>query len=225
MNKQVRTFLAGVLVVVPFAVTLWVIYSLATWLGSIGYRLLAKTPVAEGGKMGTLGSLAKDHGMETALAIAGAVLVFVVIYFVGLLMSSIMFRRVIQSIENMIRWVPGVKTIYESVRDLLKLFGSGSGKMGKVVLYRPNGGEMAMLGILTNENPSGLATLAEHQLVAVYLPMAYMLGGPIVYVPRKYLTELDIPVEHALKLCATAEISPNAPAAKIMSGLQEKVNN
>jgi len=210
MNKHVRAFLAGLLLVIPFAATFWVIWNLAAWLGAIGFGIFDLGWLAMTGK-----KLSQVIGQKASLqflvAVTGAVAVLAEVYLLGLLVNTLLMRRLINAAEKMIQRMPGVKTIYQSIRDLLKLFGSGSQSMGKVVLYHPNGGEMAMLGILTNEHPSGLAGIGEHDMVAIYLPLAYMLGGPIVYVPRKNLREMDIPVEQALKICATAEISPQAP--------------
>ena len=45
----------------------------------------------------------------------------------------------------------------------------------------------------------------------VYLPMAYMIGGPIVYAKPSELEYIDMPVEMALKLAATAFIGGGLP--------------
>jgi uncharacterized membrane protein len=222
MNKHVRAFLAGLLLVIPFAVTLYVIWTVATWLGAIGigiYDLYGPVPA---------GMIGKPHdflgaGAKFGIACAGALVTLAAIYLVGLLTHTLLMGRLVRMAEALIQHVPGVKTIYQSIRDLLKLFGGGSKRMGKVVFYRPSGGEMGMLGILTNQNPVGLAGIPDHQLVAVYLPLAFMLGGQIVYVPRKYLQELSMPVEQALKICATAEVGPqDAPADTLASAASAK---
>jgi len=209
MNRQLRILLAGVLVVIPFAVTVAIIWWATSNLGQLGYQIMTShMSLAEKAAVET------NEGLKIKLAVVGALAVIVCIYFIGLLTKLYLFRRLVHLAEVLFSHVPGVKTIYESVRDLLKLFGGGSGRMGKVVLYHPNGGEMAMLGILTNAKPTGLANVPGHDLVAVYLPLAYMLGGPVIYAPRKHIQELDLPVEEALKLAATAEITA-APKATI----------
>lgn len=202
MKKHLRAFLGGLVLLAPFAATFYVLYKLAAMLGGVGvwaYGLWDKvTPDRQ--DYASLGGWAKF-----GIALGGAMVMLTAIWAVGLLARTLLMDRIFRAAERLITHVPGVKTIYESIRDLLKLFGGDSKKMGKVVLYRPGGGDVAMLGVLTNQSPAGLATLSDHKLVAVYLPFGFMLGGQVLYVPRKYLTEIDIPVEQALKICATAE--------------------
>lgn len=190
MKKQLQILLAGALVVIPFAITVWVIWQIAVWLDGLGHTVLD--------------ALGWDPG-DGPIRVIGALIVIAAVYLVGLLMHLWIFRRLVVLIEKLFARVPGVKTIYESVRDLLKLFGSDSQRMGRVVLYRPSGEQTAYLGILTSENPAGAGKDGKNR-VAVYLPMAYMIGGPIVLVSPDCLEEIDMPVETALKLCATAYV-------------------
>lgn len=215
MKRQFRLLLTGMLVIIPFAVTVYVIYWAASGLGTIGFDLAGLIWPDWAAEAQDALKDTKNPWPSRWLGALGAVIVIAVIYLVGVLTHFWVFRKALEAMEALVQRVPGVKTIYESVRDLLKLFGGDSKHMGKVVLYYPNGGEMGLLGILTNEHPAGLECMGEHEMVALYLPLAYMVGGPIVYVPRKNLRELDMPVEQALKLCATAEITHTAPAKVI----------
>jgi len=208
MKKQMQILLAGVLVVIPFAVTIAVIWWAASKLGACGYEVATFI-----NKKYTDVPPPEQEGLKMLMALVGSLLLIGLIYILGLLTRSYVFRRIVMLMERLFSRVPGVKTVYESVRDLLKLFGPSAGRMGKVVLYRPNGGEATMLGILTNANPTGLASVADADLVAVYLPMAFMIGGPVVYVPREHIQEIDMPAEQALRLAATAEISASSNGA------------
>lgn len=202
IKKPLQTFLAGAAVLVPFAITSYVIFAIASWLGKIGSNLL---------RSGNSGQIVWGDKWD---ALVGAMVVLAAIYMVGLMTRMWLFETLLRRAENVLERVPGVKTIYESVRDLLKLFGGSAHGMGKVVLYHPPGAQHAMLGILTNEQPGATAHEGAEQRVCVYLPMAYMIGGPIIYVNRSDVEEIDMPVETALKLAATAEIS----SAKAMIG-------
>jgi len=69
---------------------------------------------------------------------------------------------------------------------------------------------LAFLGILTNDSPQVPPGPDGVQRVAVFFPLAYMIGGPVAFVERKYLRELDMPVEMAMKLSATAHLSTSS---------------
>jgi len=187
MQKQLRILLAGVMVLAPLAVTVWVIWTLGSWLDQMGRNLF---PVPRG---------------------VGAVVVVVGIYLVGLLTHFWVFQGMLAGLDRLVARVPGVKTIYESVRDLLKLFGGDSRRMGRVVRYKAPGSDMSMLAILTNEAPAGLDPQdPEGRKVAIYLPYSYMFGGITIFVSPENIREVDMPVERALKLCATAQVTPTS---------------
>ncbi|MCK4276142.1 MAG: DUF502 domain-containing protein [Phycisphaerae bacterium] len=188
MKKQLRIFLTGAVVVVPFAITVWVI-----WLVGSGLDGLVKAPL-------------EGWGVRLYPGV-GALSVIAAIYLVGVLMHFWAFRRLLTWAERLVMRVPVVKTIYEAVRDLIKLFGAESSKMGRVVQYSPSGSDMVLLGVLTNQSPPGFAPQGPQKKVAVYLPYSYMFGGITVYVSPEQLRPVDMPVERALKLAAIAQVS------------------
>ena len=195
MNRQLKILLTGLVVVVPFAITVWLIWTIGLALDELGINLALK-PIWDHFQLHDRWSLQDIHGV-------GAVILIVAIYLIGLLMHFWLFRWLVGLFQRMFEHVPGVKAIYESVRDLMKLFGSESRKMGQVVEYLPPGSQMGVLGILTNEQPSGASG---GDKVAVYFPLAYMIGGPVLFVPKDHLREVDMPVERAMRICATAQI-------------------
>ncbi len=191
MKKQIGIFLAGVMVVVPLIVTAWVVL----WAGSTIDGL-----VKNGVKMVSPESGVEDwwfHGLGVILAIVG-------IYFIGLLTRLWGFRWALGLIERIFSRLPGVKSVYESVRDVLNLFGGDASKTGKAVRYRVPGTEIDLLGIRTSTSPKAAEGSDK---VAVYLPMSYMLGGPTVYVSPDSLEPIDMSVEEAMKIAATAGAS------------------
>lgn len=191
MNRQVRIFMAGVLVVAPLAATIWVVVWIGGMLGDLGGSLLEST--------GLLRNYDEPPGWAPLLGVA---IMFLVVYFIGLLASIWCFKGLFGMLDRLFSRVPGVKIVYESVRDMLQLFGGEADSMGYVVLYTPEEGKTALLGIVTNENPPGLPN--GDNRVIVYLPMGYMIGGPIVYAKRDQIERVDMSVELAMKLAATA---------------------
>ena len=190
MQKQLRILLAGVMVVAPLAATVWVVWYLGSWLDETGRNLLPMDKLQ----------------MDKLPPGVGAVVVIVVIYLIGLLTHFWLFRGLLSKIDTLVSRVPGVKTIYESIRDLMKLFGGDSARMGSVVQYTAPGSDMSMLAILTSEKPAGVDPSGGKK-VAIYIPYSYMFGGLTVFVSPENIREVDMPVETALKLCATAQVT------------------
>lgn len=213
MKKQVRIFLAGMLVIVPLAVTVYVIVAAGSWLDGLGNQLVR----------------AVLHKQKDVLPPGLGVLVLLAaIYLVGLMTHVWGFGRLFGYFEGIIARLPGVKVIYESVRDLMKLFGGDSAQLGRAVRYQPPGTDISFLGILTNENPLGIADGSGRGKVAVYLPYAYMFGGPTIYVSPEHIRDVDLSVDQVLKIAATAHVGaeaapqalPGAPPTKTPAGEQ-----
>jgi uncharacterized membrane protein len=194
MNKHLKIFVTGALILIPLAVTLGLIVWVGKKLGELGYSL-----------MDTVGIIEQIQPEYRVWAGAiGVVVVLLGVYLTGLMGNVWLFKKFFGMVDHFLSSVPGVKTIYESVRDLMKLFGGQKGSMGRVVLYKPSTG-VKMLGIVTNENPAGLPE--GDTSVLVYLPLGYMIGGPIVYATPEQLESVDMPAETALKLAMTAFVS------------------
>lgn len=225
VKRHLKIFLGGALVVVPFAITLYVVWWLAASLANLGTGMLNNVGILKYLEAWKALGIKVDHTTFPAKVIEvglyakvlGAIIVIVGIYFLGMATHLWIFRRTLTVIEKWISRVPGVKTIYESVRDLMKLFGGDSARMGRAVLLNVPDSDVSVLGILTNENPAGVSD-AGHKKVAVYLPFSYMFGGLTVYVPHERVQEANMSVDQALKLCATAHVGAEV-AADVMPGL------
>ena len=193
MKKQLSIFLAGVMVLAPLAVTVWLICWIGSSLDALGRHILPNVPLPPG---------------------VGAIILIVAVYLVGLATRLWVFRGLLNMLEKFITHMPGIKTLYESVRDLLQLFGGDAKRMGKVVQYTPPGSDMTLLGIRTSDQPPYGAVDPQRHTVAVYLPFSYMFGGITVYCQPDRIKEIDMPVEQCLKLCATAFVGAKEQTAK-----------
>jgi uncharacterized membrane protein len=74
---------------------------------------------------------------------------------------------------------------------------------------------MRLLGFVTrDELPELEAQAGGIDLVAVYLPMSYGIGGYTVYLPKDQCEPLDMPVETAMRMALTAGMSSGPPPAR-----------
>ncbi|MBN1554681.1 MAG: DUF502 domain-containing protein [Phycisphaerae bacterium] len=192
MKKIIKTFMTGALILIPLALTVWLIVWIGTALGKMGYNLMDSVGLVE--------QIQPEYRVWAGAI--GVAVVLVGVYLTGLLGNVWLFQKFFNLLDHLLSSVPGVKTIYESIRDLMKIFGGQQGSMGRVVLYKPAGEGLKMLGIVTNETPAGRPEGDES--VLVYLPLGYMIGGPIVYATPEQIEPVDMPAETALKLAMTA---------------------
>ncbi|TNF92239.1 MAG: DUF502 domain-containing protein [Gammaproteobacteria bacterium] len=67
---------------------------------------------------------------------------------------------------------------------------------------------MRLVGFVTQKEVSvPLDTLPSEDLIGVYLPLSYQIGGYTVYLPRDRVKPVDMSVEQAMRLTLTAGIS------------------
>lgn len=135
---------------------------------------------------------------------SGVLLAFVLIFVIGAMLNSYLLRKLYELGENLMNRIPFVKTLYSSVRDLMKFFQADDAKkQGYVVSFELLG--MRLIGLVTRESFDDLPEgIGEEDEVAVFLPMSYQIGGYMVMVPRKSLQKVSMTVEEAMRFVVTA---------------------
>ncbi len=138
----------------------------------------------------------------------GLVAGVLILFGIGLLVDAWIIRKLFRIGETILDKIPLVKSIYGSLRDFMDYFThlKDNKSMQKVVSVRF--GDSHLIGFVTKEET---AVSGQHNslnnLVAVYLPMSYQIGGYTVYVPREILEPLDLTVEDAMQMVLTAGLT------------------
>lgn len=130
----------------------------------------------------------------------GLLMVIVVIFVIGILMQVYIAQYFIQLIEKVVQRMPLIGDLYSSLQSLTKyLSSSGQVKGKEVVMVEFNGVEL--LGIVTrtdfSEAPDGV--VEKQDLISVYLPMSYQIGGFTIYLPNDKIRKVDMTQKSALK--------------------------
>lgn len=186
-----RLFWKGLFVVMPITITIYVLLVVLDKAESI------------------FGSFLKEIiGPSLYIPGLGIVLTIILMVFVGVLVSNFITGRIIGFFINQFERFPIIKIIYNPLRDLMSLFsGGGPDSMKKVVMVDFEKLGLKSLGLVTREEFSDLPEgMVDESEIAVYIPMAYMIGGFTVMVPRSSVKAVDIPVERAIKLAITGWI-------------------
>ena len=198
MRRLWNTFLKGLVAVLPVALTLYLVY----WLGSTAEAIL-------GGPLRAL--LPADRYWPGLGLLVG----FLLVLLVGVMVNAYVVRRLLRLGESVLARIPIVKTIFGALKDVTR-FLPASGKsrdLKRVVVWRL--GTAQLIGFVTEEQISPrLFGAAAADLVAVYFPMSYQIGGYTLYLDKDELTETDLSVEEAMRLALIGGVSAQPEQAR-----------
>ena len=184
-----QIFFKGLIVVLPITLTfyllIWASYKIESLFGSMLEWLVGQWLYIPG---------------------LGIVVTLIFIFLVGLLVNNYITGRFFKWLTNTLEKVPLIKVIYNPLRDLMALIpgrSSDKDRPQRVVLVPLENLGVNALGLVTREE---LEELPGSDLISVYVPLSYMLGGLTILIERDKVKKVDIPVEQALKLSVTAWI-------------------
>jgi uncharacterized membrane protein len=188
--KQIGSILLkGLVTILPIGLTIYFIY----WLGVTTEELLSK-PIK---------LVIDDANYWPGM---GLVTGFLLLFLVGLAVNAFIVRRVLGVGEELLLRVPVVKTVYSAIRDMTRLVNTDKkkGDLDRVVTLDYGPGRL--IGFVTQEHANTLGIGGGEDMVAVYLPMSYQIGGYTLYVSRKHLHETDLTVEQAMRIVLTGGV-------------------
>jgi uncharacterized membrane protein len=180
--------LKGLVTILPIGLTVYFVY----WLGVTTESLLSK-PIK---------FVVGDNYWPGMGLITGFLLLFVI----GLAVNAFLVRRILAVGEELLLRVPVVKTVYSAIRDMTRLVNTDKkkGDLDRVVTLDYGPGKL--IGFVTQEHAKTLGIGGGDDLVAVYLPMSYQIGGYTLYVSRSKVTETDLTVEQAMRIVLTGGV-------------------
>jgi uncharacterized membrane protein len=191
MRSVYRVFLRGLLAVLPVAVTVYLVFWLATTFESLFQPVLTR--------------LLPGNDYVPGM---GVVMGLGTVFVVGLMLQAWFLRRLWQWFEKLLDRMPLVRQVYRALKELVDYLGGEEQPGGStVVMLRYGDPPMRLLGLVTRDAVDYGPQEAEEPLVAVFLPWSYQVGGFTVYVPRASLDEIDLTRDQALRLAITAGVS------------------
>lgn len=181
-NKFAGLFWKGFFTILPIYLTCYFIYWLVTNVENMVGQLLK-----------TIIGAWYFPGLGLLIATA-------IIFVVGILMQVYIAQYIVKIVEKLVQKIPLIGDLYSSIQSLAKYFSSSDEIKGKeVVMVNINGVEL--LGITTRSDfsnaPKGI--VEKENIISVYIPMSYQIGGFSVYVDRSKARKVDMPQKSALK--------------------------
>jgi uncharacterized membrane protein len=190
-RKLRNALLRGLVIVLPIGFTTWLLW----WIGSSVEALLRKL-------------ILLAIPPENYLPGMGIVAALVLLLAAGTLFNALIVQSALGAWERFVERIPVVKTIYGAARDFTKLLPAGGRRRDLQRVVLASFGEARVIGFVTQDDAAELGIVeAREELVAVYFPMSYQIGGYTALVPRGSVAPLDLPVESAMRMVLTGGVS------------------
>ena len=161
VNRLFYYFIRGVLTIVPFALTFYILTIAIGWV---------------------------DNFIDINVPGLGAIISIGVIVFFGYIAGSFFVKSIFATVESAILKMPGVSILYSSIKEFISGVLDKKMKFDRPVLViTDSNSQTCSLGFITNED---LSNLGLHDRVAVYVPTCYSFAGVLYIVPKDKLTPI-----------------------------------
>ena len=183
-----NNFIAGIVVLIPIGITLY----LTLFFVRVSGNLIPK-------EINPNNYLPFNiPGLEILVAL-------IFITFVGWLSLSFLGRKIFELLNNILKKIPILRTIYSAIGQMTESFTKNDNKQKSVVLLEyPRKGVWAV-GFATKENTGIIKEKIKDDLINVFVPTTpNPTSGFLLMVPKMDLIYLDVSFEQASKFIVSA---------------------
>ncbi|MBV2128995.1 DUF502 domain-containing protein [Arsukibacterium indicum] len=113
--------------------------------------------------------------------------------------------------------LPGTKQVYGMLQDIIDVMSGKNFTDGSVVMVKLPSSEIELIGIVTKQGGQAndrMSSLMQEDQLAVFMPMAYNVGGYTIVVPRSCTRNLDMKPAEALQLVLSGGLGSNKAPGK-----------
>ncbi len=194
-----RNFLAGLLVTIPFGLTLFILFKLGKWIIGFVSAAPAKFLIKSFSEL-------SPPLFQTITFGVGFLGTIIIVLFAGIVARNFIGRKLLGFGEGLISRIPLARTIYTGSKQIIEtVFGEGLRDVKRVVMFEyPRKGIYSIgfvTGILQQTEPG-------KRLLGVFLPTAFNpTGGFYFLIPEDEVKELPISVEDAFRIIVSGGLA------------------
>lgn len=198
MKIIIKSLLKGLVIILPLVITLellrWLLQTVETVLNPMLQLVLPEKWYLPG------------------MAILGFLLVCIA---VGYTSRWPNFNWFWQLPGKILMKLPGTKQVYGMLQDIIDLMSGKNFTDGSVVMVKLPSSEIELIGIVTKyggQPHDRMSSLMQEEQLAVFIPMAYNVGGYTIIIPRSCTRNIDMKPAEALQLVLSGGLgSAKAP--------------
>ncbi|MBT9383245.1 DUF502 domain-containing protein [Pseudooceanicola sp. CBS1P-1] len=189
------SFLTGIVVILPVALTIWVLWSILGWIDSVVLPLVPER-------------FQPEHYIGINLRGVGIIFFLVFTVIIGWVAKGLIGRSLIRYGESLVDRMPIVRTVYSGAKQIAEtVFAQSERSFERACLIQyPRKGIWA-IGFVSTEAKGELAMRAEtgSKLMSIFVPTTpNPTSGFLLYLPEEDVTYLDMSIEDAAKLVISA---------------------
>jgi len=192
ITKLRDNFIAGIIVILPLAITMWLFFLIGSAIneGMLNPLIRYFSPY--------LGNVYFEYAARTIIFTG---LVFVVIV-IGLATRIIFIRKLFSFGENIFFKIPMLGKVYVTVRQMSRAFlGERRGLFKAAVLVEYPRRGVYSIGFLTSEAKGEIQRKTKKRLLNIFIPTTpNPTSGILLLTPEEDILRLDMSVEEAMKL-------------------------
>tara|TARA_B100001057_G_scaffold492367_1_gene584628 strand:+ start:708 stop:1322 length:615 start_codon:yes stop_codon:yes gene_type:complete len=183
-----NNFIAGIVVLIPIGITLY----LTLFLIRITGKIIPK-------------ELNPDKYLPFEIPGFEILITLILITFIGWFSLSFFGKKFFEYLNNILKRIPILRTIYTAIGQMTESFTKTDSKQKSVVLLEyPKKGVWAV-GFATKENEGLIKNKLKEDIVNVFVPTTpNPTSGFLLMVPKKDLIYLDVSFEQASKFIVSA---------------------
>ncbi|MEE8043777.1 MAG: DUF502 domain-containing protein [Thermodesulfobacteriota bacterium] len=198
--------LAGVLVTVPFALTIFVLFKLGSWI-------IGLVSAAPNRFIGSLLDQLNPLVSQTILFVIGLVGTLLIVLVIGAIARNILGRKLVEFGEYLINKIPLARTIYTATKQIIEtIMGRGGMKnLKRVAMFEYPRKGIYSIGFITSTIEDGQHhNLSGRRLVSIFVPTTpNPTSGYYIMLPEEDIKELSISVEDAFRIIMSAGLATN----------------
>ena len=190
-SKIRNNFIAGIVVLIPIGITLY----LTLFLIRIFGRIIPK-------------EINPNNYLPFNIPGVEIVIALIIITFIGWLSLSFLGKKFFELFNNILRKIPILRTIYSAIGQMTETFTKSNNKQRSVVLLEyPRKGIWAV-GFATKENKGLIKNKVGEDIINVFVPTTpNPTSGFLLMVPKKDIIYLDMNFEEASRFIVSAGTS------------------
>lgn len=198
------SFIAGIILLTPLVVTVYVLWILSGWL------LGVVNPVVQGTQLA-----AYTNNEVVAQFIAGGGIVFLVVI-LGFIAQQQVGKRTFRGMGRVVNVVPLVNLIYGSVRQVANALVMRDSDFEQIVLVEYPREGVYRYGLVTGDSPDVVTEVTGQPVYNVFIPNSPIpTAGWLVLLPESKINEIDMSVSKGMQLIVTTGFGADSGATAL----------